>query len=98
MIVNKVDIEQLGNLDPIFKDIVDQYGFPPEWVRPQGFVSLSRIILEQQVSLDSANAAYKQLKTYLRQITPERVLQLSAEEWKSCYVSRQKARYISFGE
>jgi DNA-3-methyladenine glycosylase II len=95
MIVNSRDVEKLGKIDPIFIAIVHQFGLPPDWTRPPGFLSLSRIILEQQVSLDSANAAYLQLKTYLGQISPERVLQLSPEEWKSCYVSRQKARYIS---
>jgi DNA-3-methyladenine glycosylase II len=54
-IVNQKDIKQLTRTDPIFASINEKYGHPPDWTRPQGFVSLSKIILEQQVSLASAS-------------------------------------------
>lgn len=95
MIVNKKDIAALSLKDPIFEMIIDKYGNPPEWVRPQGFVSLARIIIEQQVSLDSANACYHKLSEYVGGLRPEAVICLSPEEWKACFVSRQKARYIT---
>jgi hypothetical protein len=55
-IVNQKDIKQLIKIDKIFAIIADKYGHPPNWTRPQGFISLSKIILEQQVSLASAIA------------------------------------------
>jgi DNA-3-methyladenine glycosylase II len=49
-------------------------------------------ILEQQVSLASAYSAYKKLKQRIR-ITPKNLLQLSDEELRNCYLSRQKITY-----
>ncbi len=86
-------IDQLITLDPLFLSIVDQYGPAPNWRRPEGFTSLLHIILEQQVSLESAQAAFDRLQARLGQIEPEAVLQLSDEELRACYFSRQKTRY-----
>lgn len=38
-IVNRKDLDQLIRTDKIFARINDKYGFPPDWKRPQGFVS-----------------------------------------------------------
>ena len=61
-IINDDAIQYLIKIDPIFNNIIEKYGLPPNWSRPQGFETLVRIILEQQVSLESANAAYRKLK------------------------------------
>ena len=73
--------------------IIEQYGYPPDWTRPNSFETLVLTILEQQVSLASAYAAYKKLKERVPFI-PAMVLKLRDEELKSCYVSRQKIIYI----
>ena len=93
-IVNKQDIENLIFRDPIFASIFNTYGPPPDWIRPQGFVSLCRIILEQQVSLASANAHYLKLNNYVSAFTPEALMKLSDEEMRDCQISRQKATYL----
>ncbi len=93
-IINSKSTAFLFEADPIFKDIFDQYGLPPNWKRNPGFETLSRIILEQQVSLESAHAAYLKLKTYCIDFTPENIAQLTHEQLRTCYVSRQKATYI----
>lgn len=93
-IVNPEDIRQLSEMDQIFAFITAQYGHPPDWKRPQGFVSLSRIILEQQVSLASANAHFLKLNAYLHEFTPESILKLSDGEMRDCQISRQKAIYL----
>ena len=49
-IVNRKDIDTLIASDDTFAFINDTYGPPPNWTRPQGFISLSKIILAQQVS------------------------------------------------
>ena len=72
------------------------YGYPPLWSRPQGFSTLIHIILEQQVSLASARAAYMKLQEQLTEITPERLLKLSDDEMKACYFSRQKMKYARY--
>jgi DNA-3-methyladenine glycosylase II len=93
-IVNPLDIKRLIKLDKTFGLIVDKYGIPPNWTRPQGFVSLSRIILEQQVSLASANAHFLKLDSYLSEFTPDNIIKLSDEEMRNCQISKQKAKYL----
>ncbi|MGZ4011755.1 MAG: DNA-3-methyladenine glycosylase family protein, partial [Flavisolibacter sp.] len=60
--------------------------------RPNSFETLVLTILEQQVSLASAYSAYKRLKEKIK-ITPKNLLQLSDEELRNCYLSRQKILY-----
>jgi DNA-3-methyladenine glycosylase II len=52
-----------------------------------------QIILEQQVSLASAKAAFEKLKNALEDVTPEGLLGLDDRELKTIGFSRQKARY-----
>lgn len=93
-IVNQPDTEKLLKTDTIFVRIHAQYGSPPNWNRPQGFSTLSKIILEQQVSLSSANAHFKKLNDYLSAFTPEEILKLSDLEMRQCQISKQKSKYL----
>ena len=93
-IVNVTDIRKLKKKDHVLAEIAAQYGDPPTWSRDHGFVSLCRIILEQQVSLSAANAHYLKLKSYLKSFSPQKILRLSDEEMKRCQVSWQKAKYL----
>jgi DNA-3-methyladenine glycosylase II len=94
IIVNQKEIKRLKNIDGIFASIAEKYGNPPNWSRPMGFISLSKIILEQQVSLASANAHFLKLSNYLHEFTPSEILKLSGQEMRSCQISRQKAIYL----
>lgn len=93
-IVNKSDIRKLTSSHKIFSFIKNKYGTPPNWQRPEGFVSLCRIILEQQVSLASAEAHFNKLNDYVKEFAPEEILKLTDEEMRSCQISRQKAKYL----
>lgn len=93
-IVNPKHVKQLTNAHNIFALINENYGNPPNWTRPQGFISLSKIILEQQVSLASANAHFIKLNSYLVEFTPSNILKLTDEEMRSCQISRQKTKYL----
>lgn len=94
-IVNPDDITALLQIDPLFEQIHAQYGAPPNWSRPQGFVSLSKMILEQQVSLASAAAHFAKLNSYLENdFSPDKLLLLSDEELRTCQISRQKSTYL----
>ncbi len=84
----------LAKKDSHIANIIQRYGYPPLWSRPPGFSTLIRIILEQQVSLQSAKAAYDKLLQYTGTITPKQLLQLSHEEMRACYFSRQKTNYV----
>lgn len=93
-IVNQPEIDLLMEMDAIFSEIFVRYGAPPQWQRPEGFVSLVQIILEQQVSLQSARAHFDRLKAYLPEFTPAELLKLTDVEMHNCQVSRQKAVYL----
>jgi len=93
-IVNDSDIKKLTTSHKIFSFIKDKYGIPPNWKRPEGFVSLSKIILEQQVSLASAEAHFIKLNSYLPEFSSSEIMKLTDEEMRSCQISRQKAKYL----
>ena len=86
-------VSRLAARDPDLAGVVARYGVPPLWDRPPGFASLVRIILEQQVSLASAMAAYNRLQARLGAVTPAAFLTLDDVELKAIGFSRQKARY-----
>lgn len=94
MIVNNSDIKRLVSTHKIFSKIKELYGIPPNWQRPEGFVSLSKIILEQQVSLASAEAHFNKLNSYVKEFSPIEILKLSDKEMRDCQISRQKAVYL----
>ena len=83
----------LSEKDNDLKKIIAQFGYPPLWSRVPSFATLIHIILEQQVSLASAKAAFLKLESKIGHITPKKILQLSDEEMKTCYFSRQKMNY-----
>jgi DNA-3-methyladenine glycosylase II len=84
---------QLAKKDQELAAIIKEHGHPPMWTRPATFQTLILTILEQQVSLASAYAAFKKLKEKVGYITPSRILSLSDEEMRACYFSRQKMGY-----
>ena len=86
-------VSRLAARDPDLAGVVARYGVPPLWDRPPGFASLVRIILEQQVSLASALAAYTRLQDRLGEVTPAAFLTLDGDQLKAVGFSRQKARY-----
>ncbi len=93
-IVNKADIKELLRIDPVFSFIDATYGPPPNWSRPPGFISLSKIILEQQLSLASANAHFLKLSNYVGEFTPSNIFKLTGDEMRSCHISHQKSKYL----
>jgi DNA-3-methyladenine glycosylase II len=87
-------IDFLTTKDNIFQTIISQYGIPEIPTRKQGFETLSLLILEQQVSIDSAKAAFNKLKLKVHNFQPENLLQLPDEDFRASGVSRQKTKYI----
>lgn len=85
--------DKLAKKDIGLRNIIREHGYPPMWVRPATFQSLILFILEQQVSLASAYAAFKKLKEKIGFVTPSKILLLSDAELRSCYFSRQKIVY-----
>lgn len=74
--------------------VLDKYGYPPLWSRTPTFSTLAHIILEQQVSLASANAAFEKLKSHLAgEVLPQAFLEIDDDTLRLLGYSRQKTRY-----
>lgn len=85
--------DRLSRRDRELRNIIRQYGYPPMWIRPNTFQTLVLFILEQQVSLASAYAAFRKLREKIGFVTPSKILSLNDQELKACYFSRQKIIY-----
>jgi DNA-3-methyladenine glycosylase II len=88
------EAKYLSNKDAIFKLIIKKFGLPSIPSRPQGFETLVLLILEQQVSIDSAKATFIKLKQKAKNISPKKLVVLSDEDYREAGVSRQKTSYI----
>ena len=97
-IQNKQHFETLCDwciqIEPKLHPVIHRFGYPPFWHREPDFATLGLTILEQQVSLASAKAAYNKLVERIGEVTPENLITLTDEELRQCYFSRQKALYI----
>lgn len=79
--------------EPKLEPVIQQFDYPPFWYRKPNFATLILTILEQQVSLASAKAAFDKLVQKIEVVSPQNLLQLSDEELRACYFSRQKIIY-----
>jgi DNA-3-methyladenine glycosylase II len=86
-------VEVLAARDPGLAAIAARFGVPPLWAREPGFPTLVHLILEQQVSLASAKAAFDRLEAATDPLTPGALLRLDDGELLAIGFSRQKARY-----
>ena len=87
-------VGELAARDPDLRGIVERFGPPPLWDRPAGFATLAYIVLEQQVSLASAQAAFGRLSAAAGELTPDRFLQFDDAELLAIGFSRQKTAYV----
>lgn len=86
-------IRYLEAKDKNLKRIIVKYGPPPLWEREQGFKTLIHILLEQQVSLASAKAAYDKLLKSMTVFSPDNFLKMTDIQLKQIGFSRQKMSY-----
>jgi DNA-3-methyladenine glycosylase II len=87
-------VRTLSNADPALAASVDRFGPPPLWAREPSYATLVLLILEQQVSLASARAAFDRLEAALAgTIEPRAFLELSDSDLRAIGFSRQKTGY-----
>ncbi|MCC7128824.1 MAG: hypothetical protein B6D39_09245 [Anaerolineae bacterium UTCFX2] len=86
-------LKTLSKRDADLAQVIQEFGPPPFWQREPGFPTLVYIILEQQVSLASARAAYDRLKKAAAPLTPQSFLEFDDAQLKTIGFSRQKTRY-----
>lgn len=87
-------LNHLAAADPDLARVLKEHGRPPLWERDEGFGTLVLIMLEQQVSLASARAAYDRLLASVSPLTPESFLALDDAVLKRVGFSRQKIVYV----
>ena len=83
----------LAKRDPDIARAYDACGLPPVRRRPPGFETLLKIILAQQVSVQSAAAIIGRLDKTVRRLTPRAVLRLSDGDYRAIGFSQQKVVY-----
>ncbi|HEY2966355.1 MAG TPA: DNA-3-methyladenine glycosylase 2 family protein [Actinomycetota bacterium] len=87
-------VRTLANADPALAASVERFGPPPLWAREPSYATLVHLVLEQQVSLSSAQAAFDRLEVALAgTIEPRAFLELSDADLRAIGFSRQKAGY-----
>lgn len=91
---------RLARRDPVLHAIVARHGHPTLWQRRPGFRTLARMILEQQVSLDSAATLFRRLDHTLDGGLNARPLAepgtaRTISRLRAHGVTRQKAQYLA---
>ena len=80
------------------KDLIDlfiNFSNFGEYKRDKGFKGILQLIIEQQLSVASANAIYKKLKGKMPNISPGSFLKLKKSDLKNCGLSKQKINYLT---
>ncbi|WP_411281891.1 DNA-3-methyladenine glycosylase family protein [Gemmatimonas sp.] len=88
-------VRHLCARDTSLSQLVAQYGEPPLWERAEGFVTLVRMILEQQVSLESAATLFTRLDASVSGgMQSEPIRAVGVDGLRALGVTRQKAAYL----
>ena len=85
---------ELARRDPALSPIFETFGPPPLLRRSATLGTLIHIILEQQVSVESAKSTFDRFRIACNhQVKPQHILQLGHDGLRELGFSRQKARY-----
>ncbi len=87
-------ITELSLRDSDLADVVSRWGVPPFWTHAPGFPGIVIAILAQQVSVESAQAAFTKLANAIGAVDPEGFLALDDDRLRTIGFSRQKASYV----
>jgi DNA-3-methyladenine glycosylase II len=85
---------ELASRDLLLKRVLVRWGNPPFWTHDPGFPGIVLSILAQQVSLESAEAAFTKLMQTIPSFSPEDFLSLDDDQLRTIGFSRQKASYV----
>jgi DNA-3-methyladenine glycosylase II len=86
-------VDRLAAVDPVLAGVGHRWGPPPFWRHPEGFAGLVHGILGQQVSLESAAAAFGKLEAAIGRVEPAAFLELDDASLRAIGFSRPKAAY-----
>jgi len=90
----KAGLDHVSAIEPRLAAAVAQSGYPEPRLRPEGYETLLRTIVGQQVSVASAAAVWNKLEARLGAGCPAKALIATEfEELRACGLSRQKQGY-----
>ena len=87
-------LAELATRDKDLAAVVLKWGKPPFWTHEPGFPGIVLAILSQQVSLESAQAAFTKLETETGIIAADTFLSLNDAKLREIGFSRQKTSYV----
>ncbi|GAB5488846.1 MAG: DNA-3-methyladenine glycosylase [Parasphingorhabdus sp.] len=80
--------------EPKMAVALETCGYPEPRIRPEGYATLLRTILGQQVSVASAASVWNKLETLLGHgCPPDKLIARDFDELRACGMSRQKQGY-----
>lgn len=83
----------VADRDPALAAALEEVGPPSFDLRPEGFPTLVRAIVAQQVSAASARAIYGRLEEAVQPLSAARLLAVGEDVVRACGFSRPKVRY-----
>ncbi len=90
----KAGLDHVSAIEPRLAEAVAQSGYPEPRIRPEGYETLLRTIVGQQVSVASAAAVWNKLEAQLGEGCPaEALIATEFDELRACGLSRQKQGY-----
>ncbi|MEE2694504.1 MAG: DNA-3-methyladenine glycosylase [Pseudomonadota bacterium] len=81
-------------VDPVLATIIKKCGPGKLVARNDGFFSLARSIVGQQISVKAAQSIWNKLEQEVGVISPERLMGKTGLELRKCGVTRQKSAYL----
>ncbi len=90
----KAGLDHVSAVEPRLAAAIAQSGYPEPRIRPEGYETLLRTIVGQQVSVASAAAVWNKLEARLGEGCPaEALIGTEFDELRACGLSRQKQGY-----
>ena len=86
-------LSELSQRDPVLRRLYQRLGVPPLWARPQSFATLVHVVLEQKVSLASANAVMGRVQKLCPGMQALGFLDLTEHALRTAGMSASKTSY-----
>lgn len=84
----------LRKRDPKLAKVIDEIGFIARPVENDLFTALISSIVSQQISTKAAQTVFGRLESLVQVVTPEKILERTDDEIKSCGLSYRKVGYM----
>ncbi|MFK7856205.1 MAG: DNA-3-methyladenine glycosylase [Granulosicoccus sp.] len=86
-------VKELGERDAMLRRLATQFGAPPLWRRSQSFETLVHIVLEQKVSLTSAQAVMRRVQALCPSMSAEQFVTVPEAKLRKAGISGRKVSY-----